>query len=167
MFAVQPRGSFECDEELRSISAKRRLVRNSRTIGDKGERLRVLPGVGHRQEARFCMFLYEILIREFAPLCGLAACSLYIQFISMSPEININALAIGIVCDNYMQQKEIGMGPYIATSEIASLNHEIRNDSMEDAPGVTFPGLTFAKSSKICRGFRNYVVVEVKLNSAS
>jgi hypothetical protein len=43
---------------------------------------------------------------------------------------------MGLVCDDSVQQKQIGMGPYVASGEVATLYHEVWNDPMEAAAHV-------------------------------
>jgi hypothetical protein len=53
---------------------------------------------------------------------------------------------------------------YIAASEITTLKHKLRDDTMERRPGVTEAFLVSAESTEILNCLGNDIVVEVEPN---
>jgi hypothetical protein len=56
---------------------------------------------------------------------------------------------------------------YVATGEVTSLKHELRNDAVEGGVGVTKSLLASAESTEILGGFWDYIVVEVECDAAA
>ena len=54
---------------------------------------------------------------------------------------------------------------YIATGEVASLKHELRNDSVESAALVAEALLASAESTEVLDGLGNYIIVEVEVDA--
>jgi hypothetical protein len=57
------------------------------------------------------------------------------------------------------------METYIAASEIASLQHELRDDAMEARASVSEAFLTGAKSTEVLGSLWNNIVVEVEFDA--
>lgn len=55
---------------------------------------------------------------------------------------------------------------YIATGEVASLEHELRDDAVEGRASVSEALLARAKSTEVLSGLWDYIIVEVEVDAA-
>ena len=54
---------------------------------------------------------------------------------------------------------------YVATSEVTTLKHELRDHAMEFRLGIAKPLLTSAKGTEVFGGLRYDIVIEVEIDS--
>lgn len=59
-----------------------------------------------------------------------------------------------------------GGSAYVATGEVTTLEHELRDDAVEGRAGVTEALLASAESAEVLSGLGDNVVVEVEVDAA-
>jgi hypothetical protein len=56
---------------------------------------------------------------------------------------------------------------YIATGEVTTLKHELRNDAVEGRASISEALLASAKSTEVLGSLWNYIVVEVEVDATA
>jgi hypothetical protein len=59
------------------------------------------------------------------------------------------------------------MKTYVATGEVTSLKHELRDDAVESGVGITKSLLTSAESTEVLGSLWDYIIVEVECDTAA
>lgn len=112
--------------------------------------LRIWSGVGHGQQTGLVVLQLEVLVCELLAIDGLAASTLYRSC----------QLCVFIFCCLFR-------GTDIAASEVTTLQHELRDDSVKLAALVAKALLAGAESAEVLSSFWDYIVVEVEVDPAS
>ena len=97
------------------------------------------------------MFFVKVLIRKFLAIYRLPT----------------SALREQVSCHQTLPYDRSGEEAHIATSEITSLKHELRDHTMELGPSVAKTLLASAKGTEILSGLRSDIVVEVEIDAAA
>ena len=130
MSTVQPRSHDGGDEELGAV--------------------RVLAGVGHRQEAGLAVLDVEVLIC-LGDVASLPLKHKIEKSVPTSKLLAVDRLATGAV----------------VAGEVASLEHELGDDAVEPRAGVAVPVLPSAQLAEVARGLGDDVVVQLEHNAAA
>ena len=139
MLAIEPGGDDGGDEELRTVAM---II--SMSFFSEIDDVRVGTSIGHGEKTWFSVLLLEVLICEFLAVDGFATSTLY--------HVQLNSLLL--------LEKS-----YIATSEVTTLQHELRNDSVELAALVAEALLACAESAEVLGRLGDYIVVELEVDS--
>ncbi len=91
------------------------------------------------------MLAGEVLVRELLAVDGLATSALYICKLLSS-------------CGGRMVS-------YVSTSEVTTLKHELRNNTVEGRTRVSEALLAGAKSTEVLGSLRDYIVVEDEVDA--
>lgn len=119
--------------------------------------LRVWSSIGHRQEERTVVLQLEVLVWEFFTIDRFTASTL----------CTISVSQFGILSFNIIVLKENFGFTDITTSEVTTLQHELRDDTMELALLKTKSLFSSAKSSEIFGSSWDYIIVEVEIDATS
>lgn len=107
---------------------------------------RVGASVGHGQEAGAGVLLDEVLIRELLTVDGLTTGAL-LRSVSRTLE-------------------DSSTSAHVATGEVTTLEHELRDDAVEGRALVTETVLASAQLAEVAGGLGNDIVVEVEVDAA-
>lgn len=159
MLAIQPAGHDGGDEELRAVAVGGdglAIVMASGKMLCRGWSvacLRVWAGVGHGQKSGLGVLSDEVLVGELLAVDGLATGALVCMLASCS--LWVEGLGWGG-----------GGSAYVATGEVTTLEHELRDDAVEGRAGVAEALLAGAESAEVLSGLGDNVVVEVEVDAA-